>query len=124
MSLPNDRPPLVDGAESPPAGRFVLTLATLGRHPNSAIVRALEHGPLRFNEVVEALVDGREGTVGAALRELDRDGFVRRHVDAGPPLRVLYQLTALGTELAPSLRALSAWADRDRELAPSGGTQA
>ena len=51
-----------------------------------------------------------EETVSTALRELDGDGLVVRRVDSGPPLRVLYGLTPRGSELAPSLHVLSAWA--------------
>jgi DNA-binding HxlR family transcriptional regulator len=50
--------------------------------------------------------------LSAGLRELDADGLVVRRVDPGPPLRVLYELTAAGIELGPALRALATWCER------------
>jgi len=50
-----------------------------------------------------------ESALGASLRELDNDGLIFRRVDPGPPLRVLYELTPLGTTLTASLRALREW---------------
>ncbi|MDQ2857419.1 MAG: helix-turn-helix transcriptional regulator [Candidatus Eremiobacteraeota bacterium] len=114
MTPPYDR--LQHGSrESPPGeSRFVAALTSLGRHPNAAIIRALEAGPLRFTEIVAGLTHVREDTVSSSLRELDDDGIVRRDVDAGPPLRVLYRMTPLGAEIAPSLRKLADWVERVR----------
>ncbi len=112
MPPPYDRLQLAGGESPPGESRFLAALTSLARHPNAAILRALEAGPLRFNEIVAGLTHVREETVGGALRELDGDGLVRRHVDAGPPLRVLYRLTPLGAEIAPSLRTLANWAER------------
>jgi len=92
--------------------RFVAVLLELGRHHNAAILRELISGSRRYNDLLETLCDIPEPTIGASLRELDFDGLVRRRVDSGPPLRVLYELTDLGADIAPSLGALEAWAQR------------
>lgn len=94
--------------------RFVAKLLDLGRHHNAAILRELTGGARRYTELLEVLSDIPEPTLGASLRELDGDGLVRRRVDSGPPLRVLYELTELGLDLAPSLAAIEAWARRAR----------
>ena len=57
------------------------------------------------------------------LRELERDGLVRR-IDYGEvPPRVEYALTQRGRELLPALRELYAWGQkqlaRDAEDTPS-----
>ncbi len=91
---------------------YVAALLELGHHHNAAIVRALAGEPLRYNELLATLADLPEPALGASLRELDSDGLVRRRVDPGPPLRVIYELTALGLDLAPSLGAIEAWARR------------
>ncbi|MBD5635047.1 MAG: helix-turn-helix transcriptional regulator [Candidatus Eremiobacteraeota bacterium] len=92
--------------------RFVESLHTLGRHPNSAVLCALVDGPRRFNELIAELTNVPEPAVSAGLRELDSDGLVVRRVDPGPPLRVLYELTKTGIELGPALRALASWCAR------------
>lgn len=97
---------------------FVATLLELGRHPNMRIVRELIDGPRRYNEILAALPELAEPVVGANLRELDAAGLVNRRVDPGPPLRVLYELTPLGCELAPSFVALANYTRRaDSSLA-------
>lgn len=45
------------------------------------------------------------------LRELERDGLVRRTVTAQVPVRVDYALTELGATLVPVLRALKDWSE-------------
>ena len=45
------------------------------------------------------------------LRELERDGLVRRTVTPTVPLRVDYELTPLGMTLQPLLQALKSWSE-------------
>jgi DNA-binding HxlR family transcriptional regulator len=92
--------------------RYVEALGSIGRPPNTSILRALADGPRRFNELIVELGAVPEPVLSAGLRELDADGLVTRRVDPGPPLRVLYELTVAAVELGPALRALSAWCDR------------
>jgi DNA-binding HxlR family transcriptional regulator len=47
-----------------------------------------------------------------ALRALERDGLVHRHVFAERPVRVEYSLTALGRSLTGPLFALFEWAEQ------------
>ena len=89
---------------------FLDELVTLGQHEHAAILRRLADGPLRFNELVDALPKLGDGAIGSGLRELDNAGLVARHVEPGPPLRVLYELTPAGGMLAPTLVALQRWA--------------
>ncbi len=91
--------------------RYIEALGAIGRHPNTAILRALVDGPRRFNELIVELSAIPEPALSAGLRELDTDKLVIRRVDPGPPLRVLYELTPAGIELGPALRALAAWCD-------------
>ncbi len=97
---------------SPTGKHFVTSLIELGRNPNIRIVRELRGGPRRYNELLAAITGLSEPVVGGYLRELDGDGLVRRRVDPGPPLRVLYELTPLGHELAPSLETIASWTRR------------
>jgi DNA-binding HxlR family transcriptional regulator len=89
--------------------RFISALAKIARHPNAAVLCALGAGPHRMSDLLSTLGTISEIALGASLRELDNDGLVLRRVDSGPPLRVLYELTPLGTTLTASLRALREW---------------
>lgn len=48
------------------------------------------------------------------LRELERDGIVKRTVHAQVPPKVEYALTDLGHALGPALAALLDWVERRR----------
>lgn len=99
----------------PHSKRFVAALLELGHHPNMRILAELIEGPRRYNELLASLPEIAEQTVGANLRQLDTDGLVHRRVDPGPPLRVLYELTELGRDLAPGLALIEEWARRAGE---------
>jgi DNA-binding HxlR family transcriptional regulator len=68
---------------------------------------ALLEGSLRFGEVRRRVDGVSEKMLSRTLRSLERDGLVRReaHHEA-PSLRVDYELTPLGREVASRLLAL------------------
>lgn len=74
------------------------------------IVLALEDGTLRFGELRRTIGDVTQRVLTENLRSLERDGYLRRDVDPGPPVAVRYTLTDLGEELLPLLRGLTEWA--------------
>jgi DNA-binding HxlR family transcriptional regulator len=50
------------------------------------------------------------------LRELERDGLIRREVYREVPPKVEYSLTELGRSLEPLLRFMSEWGHANRAL--------
>jgi DNA-binding HxlR family transcriptional regulator len=46
------------------------------------------------------------------MKELEQRGIVARHVSEQAPVKVCYELTEKGRQLAPALGELKAWADR------------
>jgi DNA-binding HxlR family transcriptional regulator len=84
----------------------------LGRRWVGAIVRALLPGPLRFSELERELPGVSARALAQRLRELEAADVLRRDVDAGPPVRVGYELTERGRELEPAVEALERWAHR------------
>lgn len=74
------------------------------------IVLALEDGTLRFGELKRTIGDVTQRVLTENLRSLERDGYLRRDVDPGPPIAVRYTLTEIGEELLPLLRDLAKWA--------------
>jgi len=74
------------------------------------IVLVLEDGTLRFGELKRTVGDITQRVLTENLRSLERDGYLTRDVDPGPPVAVRYTLTDMGEELLPLLKALTAWA--------------
>jgi DNA-binding HxlR family transcriptional regulator len=78
------------------------------------VVRALEQGPLRYNEI-QRVVDGiSQRMLTLTLKGLERDGLVSRTMYPTIPPRVEYELTELGNRLMVPLRSLYDWAVKHR----------
>lgn len=74
------------------------------------IVFALEDGPMRFGALKRGIGDVTQRVLTENLRSLERDGHLTRTVDAGPPVAVSYELTAMGRDLLAHLKPLALWA--------------
>jgi DNA-binding HxlR family transcriptional regulator len=85
----------------------------IGRRWTGAIVAVLlDGGPLRFSEISHAVPELSDRLLSERMKELEARGVVTRHVDAGPPVKVLYELTDMGQSLEPALQELKSWARR------------
>jgi DNA-binding HxlR family transcriptional regulator len=83
----------------------------IGRRWTGAIVAVLlDHGPMRFSEIAQAVPELSDRLLSERMKELEARGVVVRHVEPGPPVKVTYGLTAMGTELQPALAELKSWA--------------
>jgi len=91
----------------------------------------LQKGPFRFN-ALKRRVDGiSQRMLTVTLRNLERDGLVRRRVLPTMPPQVEYSLTSLGASLQNPIAVLAAWAAQHQaeiqraraayESAPIGG---
>ena len=65
---------------------------------------------LRFSELERAIPAVSQKMLIQQLRELERDGIVRRTVHPQVPPKVEYALTQFGSALCPALDALLKWA--------------
>jgi DNA-binding HxlR family transcriptional regulator len=65
---------------------------------------------MRFSEIAQAVPELSDRLLSERMKELEARGVVVRHVEAGPPVKVTYGLTAMGTELQPALAELKSWA--------------
>jgi len=79
------------------------------------IVLALEDGPRRFGEIKRIIGDVTQRVLTENLRGLQRDGYLTRTVDPGPPVAVSYELTPLGRGLLETLKPLVYWANAQME---------
>lgn len=78
----------------------------------------LERQTLRFSELRRRIEGISQRMLTVTLRQLERDGLVRRTVHPVVPPRVEYELTPLGATLHTTIRALVDWTeDHQDEIA-------
>jgi DNA-binding HxlR family transcriptional regulator len=85
------------------------TLQVLGGGWKFAIIHFLFGKTRRYSELKRHLRGITPRMLAKQLRELERDGIVRRKVYAEVPPRVEYSLTPLGTSLRPVLQSMFDW---------------
>jgi DNA-binding HxlR family transcriptional regulator len=66
---------------------------------------------LRFTDLERAISGVSQKMLTQQLRQLERDGMLRRIVHAQVPPKVEYELTPRGQALCPALDALLAWGE-------------
>ncbi len=88
---------------------FQTAIAVLGRQWNGLILNVLLAGPLRFSELSERAKGPGDKVLSARLKELEGRGLLLRHVDAGPPVRVSYELTRTGRTFGDLAQAIERW---------------
>ncbi len=76
------------------------------------IVLCLEDGALRFGELKRAIGEITQRVLTENLRSLERDGFLTRTVNPGPPVAVSYALTPQGEAWLQHLRTIVIYAAR------------
>lgn len=91
------------------------TLNTIGGRWKPAILyRLVRDGKMRYSELRNAIPDVTERILVLQLRELEKDGLIKRMVYAEVPPRVEYELTEKGMSLQPVLKGLSDWGEANR----------
>jgi DNA-binding HxlR family transcriptional regulator len=85
-------------------------LARVGDSWSVLVILALDGmGTMRFNELKRHLGISQR-MLSLTLRELERDGMLRRTVFDTQPPRVEYELTPLGQSFGAPIRGLGSWA--------------
>ncbi|AJT41906.1 winged helix-turn-helix transcriptional regulator [Psychromicrobium lacuslunae] len=77
------------------------------------VLSALADGPLRYSELARQIAGVSQKMLTQSLRNLERDGLISRTVTASVPVRVDYQMTALGLSLFGIVLQLKQWAERN-----------
>ncbi len=70
-----------------------------------------QYGRMRFGELNERVGTITPKVLTQRLRQLERDGLVERTYYPEMPPRVEYQISELGTTLAPLFMSLVSWSD-------------
>lgn len=73
------------------------------------IVRDLILGPKRFTDLRTSLPGIATNVLTQRLKQLERDGIVRRRLLPPPAASTVYELTEYGRELEPALLAFGRW---------------
>lgn len=87
-------------------------VARVGDRWTLLLVAALLGGPRRFGELAGAVPSIAPNILTARLRQLARHGLVLATPYSRRPLRMAYELTPEGSELAGALTLLSSWGAR------------
>ena len=91
------------------------TLYAIGGKWKLRIIVVLQERRSRFNELQRTISGISSKVLAAELRELELNGFVKRHVISQTPVVVEYELTDYALTLQPVLESLSEWGAMHRE---------
>ncbi len=91
-------------------GALARAFGFLGKRWNGVILGTLTTGPAGFSELRRAVGGISDSVLSERLTELTGAGLVQRSVVEGPPIAVVYQLTAAGHGLLPAMNELTTWA--------------
>ncbi len=91
-----------------------LIFAIVGKRWKVRVLFQLSRGSKRFSELSARLDGISDKVLSTALRELERDGLISRHVFAEVPPRVEYRITEAGREIWHGIEPLRTWALRYR----------
>ena len=90
-------------------------VAHIGDKWSMIVLFALVDGSERFNALKKRIVGVSQRMLTQTLRDLERDGYVSRTVYPEVPVRVEYELTALGKGIVKPLYQLVSWADENHQ---------
>jgi DNA-binding HxlR family transcriptional regulator len=75
------------------------------------VIGQLAAGTMRFAELRRAVDGISQKMLTSTLRDLERDGLVKRQLYASVPPKVEYSLTPLGSSLINKMQGLCLWAE-------------
>ncbi len=92
-----------------------LTLDLLGGKWKMPILWRVKDGPRRYGELRKNIPKVTHKMLAQQLRELERDGLVKRKVYATVPPKVEYSITTLGSTTIPLIESLRTWGESIRK---------
>jgi DNA-binding HxlR family transcriptional regulator len=110
-------------APGSPGDGLVDAVALVGDRWTLLLIEQLLGGPRRFGELADGVDGIAPNVLTARLRQMEVDGLVRSTPYSLRPLRVEYELTGAGRELAGALALMATWGRRQRS-GPSRSTPA
>ena len=104
-----------DGAmqgERAPETALEAALERVGERWALLLVDALLEGPKRFNDLLDLVPGIAPNILSQRLKHLEREAILIARPYQRRPIRLSYELTAAGRELAGALRLLAQWGAR------------
>lgn len=90
-----------------------LAMDLIGGKWKAVILYHLMEGAKRYSILKKEMPAITEMTLSLQLRQLEKDGLVKRKVKGTkPPIAVHYSLTPFGMTLLPLLEAITAWGNK------------
>ncbi|MGH3653981.1 winged helix-turn-helix transcriptional regulator [Glutamicibacter sp.] len=84
----------------------------LGDKWTPLVLLALAGGPLRFSALRQRVGTVTPKVLTSTLRNLERDGLLRRTIYAQVPVRVDYELTDLGYGILEPMETMRRWSEK------------
>jgi len=103
----------IDAAATARPSPLQVALNRVGDRWCLLVVESLLEGPLRFNDLQAALPGIAPNILSDRLKRLERERVLLARPYSERPVRLSYELTAEGLELAGALRLLADWGARD-----------
>lgn len=100
-----------DPADPDPCPISPVVDVVFGRWTTPILWALTRHGRLRFTELARLLGAITPKVLTQRLRQLERDGMVRRTLYPEIPPRAEYEITELGRSLSPVFASLVEWSD-------------
>lgn len=79
------------------------------------LLAALSGGSMRYSDLSRAIPSVSQKMLTQSLRTMERDGLLTRTVTAAVPVRVDYELTALGRSLNVLMTQVKNWAESNMD---------
>ena len=91
----------------------------IGRRWVPQVIYAMQGGEVRYSALKAAIPGISDAVLSECLKDLEAAAIVTRTVEPSTPVRIAYELTPRGRELAAVLGELQVWAERwTRDQAP------
>lgn len=91
--------------------KFEKAMSILGQRWTGLIIHQLLNGPQRFC-TVEAAMPISARVLSERLKDLEKEGIVKRQVYPETPVRIEYSLTEKGLALKPLMNEIATWAEQ------------
>ena len=111
----------MDTAPSAECRHFKTAIDLLTKPWAGHILRTLQGGPLRFNELAARIEGIGEKVLSARLKELEAMGLLVRRVCPTTPVKVEYELTCKGEGFGQVVEAIIRWGAQIAECAARAG---
>jgi DNA-binding HxlR family transcriptional regulator len=92
--------------------RFEAAFELLGKRWTGLIIRSLLSGAKRFSDIQEIIPNLSARMLTERFKELEGQGILVRTVYPEMPVRIEYELTEKGSELAKSMDEIQKWAEK------------